>query len=282
MATVETDAHDAQSTHRRFQRWLHHTRIHGARLYRPLMQGALARWADEHLYLSVDTSLLWQQYCNIRLSVIHRGRAVPVGWRVIRHRSSPVTVSAYPDLLKRVAEVLANGVTVILLADRASSTLNCANRCGKPWDGGIASDQRQLLVLTPITAESNGGTVTSILATLGCSEPVGCINGKRFGTGKRRWVDPHWFRGHSYFKLDWAWVKTALARDWPLFNPGRLITQRDPKPAMASRQQHAQRILRFEFTVRSRSYGMNRCVSQSGIRLQRVSRGGRANSQEIA
>ncbi len=27
--------------------------------------------------------------------------------------------------------------------------------------------------------------------------------------GKRRFVDPHWFRGSSYFKIGWAWVKTA-------------------------------------------------------------------------
>ena len=79
----------------------------------------MARWQDAHLYLSVDTSLLWQQYCMIRLSVvIYRGRAVPVGWRVIRHRSSSVKLSAYRDLLKRVAQLLPEGVKVILLADR--------------------------------------------------------------------------------------------------------------------------------------------------------------------
>ena len=41
-----------------------------------------------------------------------------MGWRVIRHRSSSVKLSAYRDLLKRVAQVLPNGVKVILLADR--------------------------------------------------------------------------------------------------------------------------------------------------------------------
>ena len=27
--------------------------------------------------------------------------------------------------------------------------------------------------------------------------------------GKRRLVDPHWFRGSSYLKIGWNWVKTA-------------------------------------------------------------------------
>jgi hypothetical protein len=25
-------------------------------------------------------------------------------------------------------------------------------------------------------------------------------------TGQRRWVDPHWLRGHSYFRIGWDWV----------------------------------------------------------------------------
>jgi hypothetical protein len=28
--------------------------------------------------------------------------------------------------------------------------------------------------------------------------------------GHRRWVDPHWFRGNSYLRIGWQWVKTAL------------------------------------------------------------------------
>lgn len=74
------------------------------------------------------------------------------------------------------------------------------------------------------------------------------------GQGQRRRVDPHWFRGSSYLQLGWRWVKAALAKGWQLFSPNGLSTQHDPEPAMASRQQQGQRKLRFEFTVRSRSY----------------------------
>ena len=34
--------------------------------------------------------------------------------------------------------------------------------------------------------------------------------------GKRRWVDTHWFRGNSYFRIGWQWVKTALECGWQL------------------------------------------------------------------
>ena len=32
--------------------------------------------------------------------------------------------------------------------------------------------------------------------------------------GKRRLVDCHWFRGSSYLKIGWRWLKTALTRGW--------------------------------------------------------------------
>jgi hypothetical protein len=51
---------------------------------------------------------------------------------------------------------------------------------------------------------------------------------------KRRWVDPHWLRGHSYVRLGWQWVKTALARGWELFATLHLSGMPDPEPSRAS------------------------------------------------
>jgi hypothetical protein len=118
ISRVQTKAVYAQSTQRRFSRWLHNPRINVARLYGPIIQAALSKWQDSELLLSLDTSMLWDSYCIIRLSVVYRGRAIPVGWRVIEHKSSSVQLSVYQDLLKRVAGLLPSGVKVVLLADR--------------------------------------------------------------------------------------------------------------------------------------------------------------------
>lgn len=56
----------AQSIVRRFARWLHNERIDVHRLYGPLIQQALGDWGQHRLYLALDTSLLWEQYCVIR------------------------------------------------------------------------------------------------------------------------------------------------------------------------------------------------------------------------
>ena len=81
----------AQSRQRRMRRWLGNSRINVQRLYRPVIQKALADWKEDCLYLSLDTSLFWDQYCFVRLSVVHRGRALPVNWRGLRHSSASVS-----------------------------------------------------------------------------------------------------------------------------------------------------------------------------------------------
>ncbi|MEO1122994.1 MAG: hypothetical protein AAFW84_03100 [Cyanobacteria bacterium J06635_15] len=59
--------------------------------------------------------------------------------------------------------------------------------------------------------------------------------------GKRRWVDPHWFRGNNYFRIGWDWVKTALENGWQLIQQVHSNGIHDPHPPMASRNQHRKR-----------------------------------------
>jgi Transposase DDE domain len=68
--------------------------------------------------------------------------------------------------------------------------------------------------------------------------------------GKRRWVDPHWFRGQSYLKIGWNWMKLALSRGLDLIITMHLSSDCDPEPAMASTRQYqhdCQTRFAFEF-----------------------------------
>src|SRR5215510_9253033 len=80
----------AQSTVWRFARWTEKARIAVPALYGPLRQQALAEWGTQVLYLALDTSMLWETYCLVRLSLVYRGRAVPIVWTVLAHPSSRV------------------------------------------------------------------------------------------------------------------------------------------------------------------------------------------------
>lgn len=316
---VQGRARYAQSTQRRFRRWLANGRIEVAPLYGPLIPHALRDWGRQILYLALDTSMLWNQYCLIRLAVVYRGRAVPVVWEVIEHGSSSVSHDAYEALLDTVPALLPAGVRVVFLADRgfadtalfaqlrrlgwhfririkaSFSVLRPGQLPCKVEDFALAPGRALFLHNVAITAEAFGpvslalarhsrtGESWYIVSDEPTSVPTFSEYGQRFdieenflddksngfqlesslvreadaltrlclvlavatlylmaqGTqvvqrNKRRWVDPHWFRGTSYLRIGWQWVKTALTRGWELFTTLHLSGAPDPEPCRAS------------------------------------------------
>ena len=103
---------------RRFRRWLDNDKIEVCSLYGPLIQPALAQWGEHVLYVALDTSMLWNTYCMIRIAVIYRGRAIPLVWLVREHGSAQVGYDAYKDLLDKAVTLLPVPCTVVFLADR--------------------------------------------------------------------------------------------------------------------------------------------------------------------
>jgi Transposase DDE domain len=315
----------AQSVQRRFARWLANDRLDVHILYAPLIQEALTAWGEATLYLALDTTMLWDQYCMIRLSVIYRGRAVPLAWQVVEHRSAQVAFRVYRDLLQQAAKLLPSCTRkVVLLADRGFADValmqlcqqlgwryrlriksnflvqrsghgsalveqllpqqkgkavflhyvSLTGKCYGPVHLALARPQDEedpwLIVSDELTGlqtfeeyglrfaieenflddKSNGfqledsklrsasaierlffgiATATLYLVAQG-SEVV--------AQGRRREVDPHWFRGSSYLKIGWQWLKHALNKGWQLMACWRLRGGEDPDPAMASRRQY--------------------------------------------
>lgn len=103
---------------RRLSRWLDNNRINVAPLYGPLIEKAVLGWVGKRISVALDTSMLWHTYCLIRLSVISRGRAVPLVWRVIEHGSAAVSFETYQDVLEEAKHRLPFACKVVVLADR--------------------------------------------------------------------------------------------------------------------------------------------------------------------
>lgn len=127
VAGVVSKAQQAQSTERRFARWLNNEAIDAVGIYGPLILRSLKSWGSSRLVLALDTSVLFEGWCWICLAVLYRGRAVPLVWRVIEHPSAQVSFSELAPLLADAQGLLqALGVSDILfLADRgfADTTL---------------------------------------------------------------------------------------------------------------------------------------------------------------
>jgi hypothetical protein len=56
--------------------------------------------------------------CIIHISVICGGRAIPLLWKVLKHKSSTVAFAEYKLMLKLGQKLLSNYPDVMLLADR--------------------------------------------------------------------------------------------------------------------------------------------------------------------
>jgi hypothetical protein len=61
---VPSRATQAQSVERRWRRFLGNQRVRVSQLYLPLVMAALSGWKQHRLYLALDTTVLWNRYCN--------------------------------------------------------------------------------------------------------------------------------------------------------------------------------------------------------------------------
>ena len=103
---LEGRAQYAASRVRRFSRWLHHPAISPSQWHTPVLQAALVDWPlDQRLYVALDTTAL-TPFVLIRASLLYRGRAVPLAWRAMRHRSTQVGFEAYHPVLNQLRAIL--------------------------------------------------------------------------------------------------------------------------------------------------------------------------------
>ena len=80
---VISRAQQAQSYQKRWSRFLKNPKVNPEKLYIPLVMTAIKDWSHRRIYLALDTTVLWNQYCMIHVSLICGGRAIPLLWEVI-------------------------------------------------------------------------------------------------------------------------------------------------------------------------------------------------------
>jgi Transposase DDE domain len=128
--SVQTQATRAQSTERRFSRWLTNKHITAQHVYTPLITQALQNWGEYEFRLALDTSLIFETHCIIRIVVLYRGRAVPLVQTVIAHASATVSFEQLEEVLNTARAILRRlkRCKVIFLADRGFADISLMQR----------------------------------------------------------------------------------------------------------------------------------------------------------
>lgn len=113
----------AASCQRRSGRWLANIRIDVQELYGPLIIWAIQNWQNpgHSLHLALNTTMLWNRFCVVVVSVMAHGRAIPLHWQTLEHPSASVTAAVSIALLEKADQLLSGFTAIRILADRAFS-----------------------------------------------------------------------------------------------------------------------------------------------------------------
>lgn len=88
--------------------------------YAPLLKWVLSWWeADEkRLALAIDASTLGQRFTVLSISVVYRGCAIPVAWRILKAGKQDAWKAHWLALLQHLQDTVEDDWTVIVLTDR--------------------------------------------------------------------------------------------------------------------------------------------------------------------
>ena len=102
----------------RLSYFVHNQQITAERFYEPMLHFVLQAFAGESVLLTLDTSMLWDQFCLIEVCFVWGGRSFTLAQVVLEHGSAMVGFAQYKPLLECAKRVLPPEVEVTLLADR--------------------------------------------------------------------------------------------------------------------------------------------------------------------
>jgi hypothetical protein len=86
--------------------------------FAPLLRWVLADWPSRRLALALDATTLGQRFTTLAISVLYRGCAVPVAWRILKALEKHPWKDEWLTLLKELRREVPRDWTVIVLTDR--------------------------------------------------------------------------------------------------------------------------------------------------------------------
>jgi Transposase DDE domain len=84
----------------------------------PWLRWVIGDWGQQQLAVALDATSLGQRFVVLTLSVLYRGSAVPVAWKILHATEKHPWNPEWQTLLQQFQHVVPTGWTVIALADR--------------------------------------------------------------------------------------------------------------------------------------------------------------------
>jgi hypothetical protein len=119
---------------------VHNPKIATQTFYVPLLTQFLQAWAGMTMTLTLDTSMLWDEYCLIEIGLAWGGRSFPLAQKVMKHGSATVAFADYCSVLDAAEAVLPTDCQITLLADRGfehGESIRCGSVPGESSPGHL-------------------------------------------------------------------------------------------------------------------------------------------------
>lgn len=102
---------------KRFSRWVNNERVDFETYFAPYAVGLLLSLLDGPLVLVIDGSEVGRGCLALLVSVVFKGRALPLGWIVVQGKKGHFPEEAHVNLVEQVAELVPKEAEVIFLGD---------------------------------------------------------------------------------------------------------------------------------------------------------------------
>ncbi len=102
---------------KRFTRWVNNERIDFETYFAPYVVALLLSLHDGPLALAIDGSEIGHGCLALMVSVIFKGRALPLGWIVVQGKKGHFPEETHVNLVEQVAELVPKEAMVIFLGD---------------------------------------------------------------------------------------------------------------------------------------------------------------------
>lgn len=117
--------------------------INAETFYALVLKHLLQNWAGQAMTLVLDTSMMWDKYCLIEVTLAWGGRSLMLAQSVLEHGSATVGFEQYRPVLEAAQAILPPKATVTFLADRGfehGELMRWLTRAGWDWAIRAKSD----------------------------------------------------------------------------------------------------------------------------------------------
>ncbi len=111
------DGNQVESRVKRFSRWINNEKIEGELYFLPFAESLLLQLALETLVLIIDGSVVGRGCVCLMVSVVYKGRALPIAWTVVKGNKGHLPEEVHIDLVQQVKRFVPEQAEVVFLGD---------------------------------------------------------------------------------------------------------------------------------------------------------------------